>query len=56
METRQHHRAKIEFKIVEKCRDMREYDGLQIKDIAKWAGVPYWTVVDWVFYRTRIYK
>jgi len=50
-----HHRSIHPFEIVERARDMREYDKMMVKDIAERLGVAYWVVVDWVYYRTRVY-
>lgn len=51
-----HHKAKIDFSLVEKARDMYEYEKIQIKVISHKLNVPYWTLVDWLYYRTRVYK
>jgi len=52
-----HHRAKVGFDIVEKARDMFEFEGVKITDIQGYISeygydVPYWTLVDWLYYRT----
>jgi len=51
-----HHKAKNDFSVVEKARDMREFQDMELKDIAKNLNIAYWTVVDWCLYRTRIYS
>ena len=56
---KKHHRAKVGFNLVEKARDMYEFEETKIKDIQAYLSeygydVPYWTLVDWLFYITRI--
>ena len=56
-----HHKAKADFAIVERARDMREYENMEIKEIIdklqdEGHFIPYWTMVDWCLYRTRCFK
>jgi hypothetical protein len=51
-----HHKAKIAFSVVEQARDLKEFENMELKEIAEKLSVPYWTVVDWCLYRTRVYK
>jgi len=53
-----HHNTKIPFSVVEQARDLRDY-GKEIKEIMyqfeEWGyTVKYWTLVDWLYFRTRI--
>ena len=53
-----HHRAKAEFEIVERARDLKEHDNMKLEDIRDLLQkeghfIPYDTLVDWCFYRTR---
>ena len=53
-----HHKAKVDFSIVERARDMREFENMEINSIVdklqkEGYFVPYWTMVDWCLYRTR---
>ncbi len=61
MNITKHHRSKLPFEIVEKARDMREYEKMEIRDIqhklsSSGIDVPYWTLVDFIYYRTRVYR
>lgn len=47
-----HPRAKHSDEFVENARRMRDR-GWKIQDLAKELGVRYWTMVDWLGYRTR---
>jgi len=47
-----HWQAKHPFQYVEYIRDLRD-DGLKVREIAEKEGLPYDTVRDWVYFRTR---
>ena len=47
-----HQKAKQPDAVVRKARQLRK-DGHPIESIAVKIGVPYWTVVDWMQYKTR---
>ena len=56
-----HHKAKVEFSIVERARDMREYENMEIKEIVSKLQeeghyIPMDTLIDWLYYRTRAYR
>jgi len=50
-----HGKAKVEFSIVERCRDLHEYDKMNTREIAELMGLSKETIRDWVGFRTRIY-
>ena len=47
------HKAKEPDWVVDAARELAELDGWTCKQIADKLEVPYFTVVDWVAYRTR---
>ena len=52
------HRAKVEFEIVERARNLKEFDNMKLEDIRDLLQkeghfIPKDTLIDWLFFRTR---
>jgi len=50
-----HGKARVEFSVVEKCRDLHEYEKKNTREIAELMGLNKDTIRDWIEFRTRIY-
>jgi len=50
-----HGKAKVTFEVIQRCRDLRKR-GWTVSRIAEHAQVPWNTVNDWIYYRTRALK
>ena len=53
-----HHRAKAEFEVVERARNLKEFDNMKLEDIRDLLQkeghfIPKDTLIDWLFFRTR---
>lgn len=60
-ESEKHHRAKFDFSVVRRARELREYWGYPTKKILKILeeeghSVPWNTLNGWLYYRTRVSK
>jgi len=51
-----HGKAKVSFETIQKCRTLRKEKGWSVSRIAEHAQVPWNTVNDWIYYRTRALK